>query len=405
VTAHAANTVRLEGARVLMPGGPAHASLTVRDGRLDAASRRADAPIDLSGHLILPGLINAHEHLHVNAVPPLAQGAPFPNSYAWIEAFQAHFSNPQVAAALRVPKALRLRHGGLKNLLAGVTCVVHHDPWHPALDAADFPVALLREFGWSYAPGWPDYGPPVRESFIDTPPEWPWMIHLAEGTDAVARAELVELDQLGCLASNSVLVHGVGLDERDMDRIIECGAAVVWCPSSNLALLGRTLDPCRLHAAGRLALGSDSRVSGARDLLEELRVAAAHGGLDSTALLQLVTARAAAVLRLLQHGSLAPGAPADLLIVADRGGVPADSLIGLGRAELRAVVRDGSPRIADPDFAGWFEAAGIETVRVTLDGRPKLLAKALADPALLALEPGLEIDNARVGIESAGVAA
>jgi hypothetical protein len=49
------------------------------------------------------------------------------------------------------------------------------------------------------------------------------------------------------------------------------------------------------------------------------------------------------------------------------------------------------PRIADPDFAGWFEAAGVETVPVMLDGRPKLLAKALADPALLALEPGLEL--------------
>jgi len=30
-------------------------------------------------------------------------------------------------------------------------------------------------------------------------------------------------------------------------------------------------------------------------------------------------------------------------------------------------------------------------VPVTLDGRPKLLARSLADPVLLALEPGLEI--------------
>lgn len=59
------------------------------------------------------------------------------------------------------------------------------------------------------------------------------------------------------------------------------------------------------------------------------------------------------------------------------------------------MVRDGVPRIADPDFAAWFAAAGVDTVPVTLDGKPKLLAAALAEPALLALEPGLERVAAR----------
>jgi len=34
-------------------------------------------------------------------------------------------------------------------------------------------------------------------------------------------------------------------------------------------------------------------------------------------------------------------------------------------------------------------------VPVTLDGKPKLLAKPLAEPALIALEPGLELVAAR----------
>ena len=55
-----------------------------------------------------------------------------------------------------------------------------------------------------------------------------------------------------------------------------------------------------------------------------------------------------------------------------------------------SAVGDGVPRLADPDFAGWFDAAGVETVPVMLDGRPKLLAKGLADAELVALEPGLE---------------
>lgn len=386
-----AANISLRGARTIFADDGSRAPLSIAGGRVCASLPGHAYRIDLRDHVIVPGLINAHEHLHLNAVPPLPTGAPFANSYAWIAAFQAHFRNPLVVAALAVPKTLRLRHGALKNLLAGTTCVAHHDPWHPALDVADFPVALLRDYGWSYALGWPAYGPPAWHSFDATPSDRPWMIHLAEGTDATARAELSQLDALGCLAPNCVLVHGVGLRERDIDRIIETGAVVVWCPTSNRNLLGRTLDPRRLQAAGRLALGSDSRLSGARDLLEELRSVVDTGALGARAALALATTDAARILRMPRRGHLAAGAHADLLIVADRGGDAARSVVGIERSRIRAVVRDGVPCIADPDFAGWFEAAGVETVPVTLDGRPKLLAKALADPALLALEPGLEL--------------
>jgi hypothetical protein len=63
------------------------------------------------------------------------------------------------------------------------------------------------------------------------------------------------------------------------------------------------------------------------------------------------------------------------------------------------VVRNGIPRIADPDFAEWFAVAGMDAVPVTLDGKPKLLAAALAEPALLALEPGLELAAGWSGCE------
>jgi cytosine/adenosine deaminase-related metal-dependent hydrolase len=373
------------------PDGTSRAPLPIRAGRIGSSLAARAYRLDLRDHLIFPGLINAHEHLHVNAVPPLKNDQPFSNSYAWIAAFQAHFEEPAVIAALQVPKELRLRHGALKNLLAGTTCVAHHDPWHPALDAMNFPIALLRDFGWSYALGWPGYGPSVRESFAATPADHPWMIHLAEGTDATAQAELSELDRLGCLAANSVLIHGVGLSEQDIDRVIASDAAVVWCPTSNHALLGRSLDPQRLFAAGRLALGSDSRLSGARDLLKEMRGVVARGELTPKQLLELVTTQAARILRMPSRGSLAPGAPADLVIVEDRGGDKERSLVDIDRSQIRAVVRNGVPCIADTDFADWFAAAGMETVPVTLDGKPKLLAKTLAEPALVALEPGLEL--------------
>lgn len=382
--------VTLCRAGTVTPSGVSRAPLPIRAWRIGSSLAARACRIDLHDHLIFPGLINAHDHLHLNAVPPWPARAPFPNAYAWIEAFQAHFAKPSVIAALRVPKVLRLRHGALKNLLSGVTCVSHHDPWHPELDAKDFPVALLREYGWSYALGGPDYGPPVRASFAATPADRPWLIHLAEGTDATAQAELAQLDAMGCLAANSVLIHGVGLRERDIDRVIAKSAAVVWCPTSNRNLLGRTLDPRRLCAAGRLALGTDSRLTGARDLLDEMRGILARGELGARQLLALATTDAARLLRLREGGNLAAGMPADMVIVRDAGGDACRNLVGIERSRIRAVVRNGVPRIADPDFAEWFAIAGIETAPVTLDGQPKLMARHEAESTIAAMEPGLE---------------
>lgn len=388
----------------MTPSGPSRQSLSIEDGHLATRSYPRAFAVDLRGHMIFPGLINAHEHLHVNAVPPLVSSEPFANSYAWIEAFQEHFRTPEVVAALQRPKGLRMRHGALKNLLAGTTCVVHHDPWHRTLDTADFPVALLRDFGWSYALGGPPYGPPVQASFQATPPERPWIIHLAEGTDAVAAAELSTLDAMGCLAANSVLVHGVGMSDSAIDRVIACGATVVWCPGSNRRLLGRSLDPRRLYEAGRLLLGSDSRLSGESDLLEEMRGVLSRGELDAAGLLRLATFDASRLLKFHGHGSLAAGGRANLVIVEDRGH-GAGNLAGISRHEIRAVVRDGVPRIADTDFAAWFDATGIDTVAVTLDGRTKLLDSRLATPALIAMEPGLAFKSApRMHLREASVA-
>jgi cytosine/adenosine deaminase-related metal-dependent hydrolase len=236
----------------------------------------------------------------------------------------------------------------------------------------------------------PGFGPPVLDSFRATPPNKPWIIHLAEGVDDVAAAELGRLDELGCLKSNTVVVHGLALSADDTRRIILAGAAVIWCPSSNVSLYGDTLEPRTLFDAGRLALGTDSRISGSPDLLEELRTAASRSALGPLDLFRLVTDAASAVLMLPDVGGLANGQRADLLIVRDTGVPPHEALLRLRRSDIRAVIRGGMPAIADPDYLPWFQASGINAIPIRLDERPKLLAQPLARKEAVALEPGAE---------------
>ena len=370
VNALGRGAVRVSGSRIL---------------ELDAAPRAGDLRVDLGGDRLLPGLINAHDHLQLNALPRLKYRDTYSRATEWIADIGPRLQvDPMFMANGAVPRDQRLLIGGIKNLLSGVTTVAHHDPCYDPLLERGFPVRVLSDYGWSHSLPL-DGAEAVRRSFRQTPSHWPWIIHAAEGIDDAARAEFDQLDALGCLQSNTVLVHGVALDERRQRRLIATGAALVWCPTSNLHLFDRTPDIRALFDARRLALGSDSRISGQRDLLAELRVARNVSALDEAEIESLVTDRAAEVLRLPDRGILAPGAFADLVVLP--AGLPLSQAV---RADIRLVLVGGVPRYADPDLARAF-GSDADLVEVRVDGRRKFLARPLVDALRGARihEPGL----------------
>jgi cytosine/adenosine deaminase-related metal-dependent hydrolase len=220
--------------------------------------------IPLDGLETFPGHINAHDHLDFALFPRLG-GRIYRNATEWARDIY-HPEQSPLAEHLRVPKPVRFVWGALRNLLAGVTTVSHHNPYDPNFDH-DFPVRVVRHYGWAHSLAFEE---DVRARFDATPPDAPFLIHAAEGTDAAAAAEIQELDRLGVLTERTVLIHAVALDDAGWQLVRERGASVITCPRSNLFTLGRTATiPSDIPSA----LGTDSPLTAGGDFLDELRAA------------------------------------------------------------------------------------------------------------------------------------
>jgi cytosine/adenosine deaminase-related metal-dependent hydrolase len=347
--------------------------LRVRRGVVSEVGRgllaaRGERQLDLGGLLALPGLINSHDHLHLDLLPHLGH-PPYDNFYQWATEIYRP-DDPPIRDVMRVALVDRLRWGGYRNLIAGVTTVVHHDPYERRWLGAGFPVRVLERYGWSHSLG---YATDPARDFSRS--RGPYLIHAAEGVDRTASTEIAQLDEMGLLGPRTVLVHGIAITAGQQRRLEEAGCAVVWCPSSNLHLYGHTARVRELKQRLAIALGTDSTISGAPHLLDELRVARETGLATPSELLHMVTAGAAAIFGFDDgRGRLGAGLPADLLLVPDAGGSPAEILLRTTVCDVALVAVRGQPGLANASLAQELDL-GDPNVRIA--GTPKWVEPGL----------------------------
>ena len=400
------NSWRFTGARVAQgPHDATQLDVEIQAGRVHSLRSsllhdEASSPLHLNlrGMLILPGLINAHDHLEFAIFPRLGNRV-YANAQEWARDIY-HPDQSPIRELLQVPKPTRLFWGGLKNLLCGVTTVCHHNQYEPDVFENRFPVRVPKRYGWSHSF---DFSQDVKADFKQAPDGDPFFIHLAEGTDEASRNELDQLDRLGLLNGQTVIVHGVALASQDWELVRQRGSRLVWCPSSNLFTLGKTLDLGSLPSGLEVALGNDSPLTAAGDLLDEIRFASdlippyqggqapqARGGclsggrpvapgqghppqadacsplskgesvasssavaLDTAAqLYPMVTTSAAHLMGLDQgEGTIVEGGIADLVVVRDTGASPAQRLVQLSATDVELVVLGGEIMLASTPLA------------------------------------------------------
>ncbi len=395
-------------------------AVAVRDGRIlavlpDAEARssiESDRTVELPGHALIPGLINAHTHAAMTLMRGLADDLPlmtwlhahiWPAEQRWVdEGFVADGSRLAV----------------LEQLRGGVTCFndMYFYPEVTAQVAAEAGMRavigmILVDFPTGYADG-PDVylakglalhdryrdHPLIRTAFAPHSPyavsdgpmgrvralsdelEVPVHIHLHETRDEVIQSlrdygqrPLSRLDGLGLVGPSLMAVHMTQLEDAEIARIAEASAHVVHCPESNLKLASGFCPVARLLAAGvNVALGTDGAASNNDlNLLGEIRTAAllakgvagSASAVPAAQALRLATINGARALGL-EHeiGSIEPGKSADLvaLDLSDSHTQPlyhpvSQLVYAAGRHQVRQVwvqgrqlIRDGLPLTLDP---------------------------------------------------------
>ncbi len=228
-------------------------------------------------HFVLPGLTNSHDHLEFNLFPKLRHRI-YEDYVDWGN--DIHSKDSTVIKKIStIPLLLRIQLGVLKNLLQGITTVVHHGVHHPLIKQVPFRVFLdyhyvhsLRTDKW-----W-------RLKMLKAPFQKPILLHLAEGVSPQMHKEVDLLQRANLLNRPIIAIHGIGVEDEDQLKKLY---ALVWCPDSNFFLYGKTA-PVEKFKRVPVLFGTDSNVSSSISFWEQLRVARATKKLSDEALFNAI---------------------------------------------------------------------------------------------------------------------
>jgi len=298
-----------------------------------AFASKPDTPdIDLEGAIVLPGLINSHDHLDFNLFPALGDKI-YRNYTEWGYYIHQNYKE-EIAGVLKIPVHLREEWGIYKNLLGGVTTVVNHGKKikttqrHITVYEDCQSIHSVRfEKKWKFS-----LNNPLKKRVTAA-------VHTGEGTDSSSAEEIDTLSNWNLLKRPLIGVHGVAMKERQAKAF----KALIWCPESNYFLLDRTAQIDVLKSYLPVLFGTDSTLTGSWNIWEHIRLARKTGLLTDHELLDSLTANPAQAWRL-QSGTIAPYKCADLIVAKGKDVFP------INPEDILLVVHNGKIALFDEEL-------------------------------------------------------
>lgn len=353
-------------------------------GTVSAGASGAQINLDAKKCVIVPGLINAHDHLLGTYHPKIGNG-PYVNWLPWDNDLK---SSPIYEERCQIENRDLYLLGAYRNLVSGVTLVSDHMPHFVGDQFYDMlPTRPVKKFALShsvasFALAWGDgitveYKKAVKEGI-------PYVTHIAEGFDEETKQDLSVINRLGGLGDHSVFIHCISFSDADLDLVKERDASCVWCCDSNMFMYGKTMDAKKFIEKGiNLCIGTDSSATGGENLLYEMKYDKMiyhrlYGDeLADETILKMVTVNPARAFWRKDLGRIEEGLTADLCVVRDRGGSPAGSVVNAHLRDVMLVVIDGMPVYGDAEYAEVFDRLGVEYRQVEMDGVSRVI---IGDP-------------------------
>ncbi|PSP27473.1 S-adenosylhomocysteine deaminase [Halobacteriales archaeon QH_2_65_14] len=413
-------TLTIRGGRVLCPDMTVERADVLID--TDSATiesvddpdeiENGDESLDASDGLVIPGLVNAHTHVAMTLFRGYADDKELD---AWLQEdiwpVEAELQAGDVTAGTKLGIAEMIRSGttafadmyffmpqvaeaveetGVRALL-GHGCITVGKDEDAAHEEFEEGLGFAREYDGRgdgrvrtmFTPHslttvgkefYEEYVPRARKEGI------PIHIHANETDNEVdpiveerGKRPLEYAEELGLLADDSFIAHGVYVDARERELLAEHGTAVIHCPASNMKLAsGIAPVQAMLDEGVQVGLGTDGAASNNDlDMFDEMRDAAMVGKLaadDASA----VPARA--VVRMATQGSanalgfdsgrIEAGANADVAVVdldqphlTPRHDLVSHLAYAVKGSDVRHTVCDGEVLMADRELLTMDEKA------------------------------------------------
>jgi cytosine/adenosine deaminase-related metal-dependent hydrolase len=301
--------------------------------------------LHFDGGIVFPGFINSHDHLEFNLYPNFGDKS-YSNYCEWGKYVWNEYK-ADIDRVTKIPLKLRVAWGLYKNLLCGVTTVVHHGD---KIEVDDSLINVFQDYDFLHSVGFEKNWRLKLNKFSR---KRLVVIHAGEGRDEYAKKEIDKLIRWNLFGRKIVAIHGVAMTAQQAQAF----EALIWCPVSNLFMFNETAKIGVLKECTPIIFGTDSTLTAGWNLWEHLRVAKENSLVTDIELMEMLTITPAQIWNLNKKGIVKEGYIADLVIA--KFGNNKYGFFDLDPENILLVLLGGEIKLYDESLADQIQKQGI----------------------------------------------